>query len=695
MSTSAVTYPASPKNIDPRMLEPSPSFKREVTKVLGAILFFIFVYIALMGAAILLAVLSGWGGFLLVVAFPRFITLMIGLGLIGLGLLVIYFLLKFLFKRNKMDRSHLVEITAADQPELFQFIRTLTKETQSPFPKKVYLSPDVNACVFYDSSFWSMFLPVRKNLQIGLGLVNAVNLSEFKAILAHEFGHFSQRSMKIGSYVYNVNRVIYNMLYDNDGYSETLEGWGNLSGYFQFFAGVTLAIVRGIQFVLQKVYAIINLSYMSLSREMEFHADAVAASVSGSSHLVTSLRRLELAETCYSRLFEYYDASLKNNLKPDNLYPQHTEVMKQFAHDHDLPITNGLPQVNANSFAKFNQSRILIKDQWASHPSTDDREKHLNSLNVHAETSHLPAWAIFKDAEALQKQITEHVYREAKFNDTPMALDLSMFRSDFNTENEKFSLNKEYKGFFDGRSISPFDLTVEPCDKTSLQEILTDEACQLPYRIGGLNGDINTLTAIQDRSGGIKTFEFDGKKYTRNDAADLQKQLQDKLSATEGRLHAIEKELYNFFSKKAIAIGEGDKFRSTYEKMFAVGKESNEDMQKSIELHRLAWPIFHETMSIDRAKIIAVQLADNESQVKERLRLYLSDLQYNSSIKPDERTKLEKYVSSQHTYFSYSAFHDSELVLLTESIQLFHQIAYERNFVNLKELLNWQIQLNR
>jgi len=38
-----------------------------------------------------------------------------------------------------------------------------------------------------------MFLPVKKNLQIGMALVNSVTVTEFKAILAHEFGHFSQK----------------------------------------------------------------------------------------------------------------------------------------------------------------------------------------------------------------------------------------------------------------------------------------------------------------------------------------------------------------------------------------------------------------------------------------------------------------------------------------------------------------------
>jgi Zn-dependent protease with chaperone function len=190
MSDVVITYPVTPQPVDEGVIQPSSAFRQEVLKVLGAIIFFMLVYVLLMSAALALAALCATGGFFLVVNLPRLVTIMIGVGLIGLGILVVYFLLKFLFKRNKVDRSHLIEITEQEQPELFAFIRRLTRETQAPFPKRVYLSADVNACVFYDSSFWSMFFPVRKNLQIGLGLVNAVNMSEFKAILAHEFGQF-------------------------------------------------------------------------------------------------------------------------------------------------------------------------------------------------------------------------------------------------------------------------------------------------------------------------------------------------------------------------------------------------------------------------------------------------------------------------------------------------------------------------
>ncbi len=159
----------------------------------------------------------------------------VGSRLAATGLFVFYFIIKFLFKKHINDRSYLTEIKRSDEPELFKMIDEIVQEAETNFPKKVYLSNDVNASVFYDSSFWSMFFPIQKNLTIGAGLINTTTKQELKAILSHEFGHFSQRSMKVGSYVYNVNQIIFNLVNDDASYRNSLEKFASFSSYFTLF----------------------------------------------------------------------------------------------------------------------------------------------------------------------------------------------------------------------------------------------------------------------------------------------------------------------------------------------------------------------------------------------------------------------------------------------------------------------------
>ena len=50
------------------------------------------------------------------------------------------------------------------------------------------------------------------------------------------------------------------------------------------------------QFILKGLYKVINLTHLSLSREMEFHADAVATNIVGSEIMGSTLARLDLSD---------------------------------------------------------------------------------------------------------------------------------------------------------------------------------------------------------------------------------------------------------------------------------------------------------------------------------------------------------------------------------------------------------------
>ena len=189
-------------------IEPSVNFKKQAAKAKRAIVLFVLFYLLILVLSMGLTAGCIYAGMMLIVAFPKFITIVLGVGLASFGVLIFIFLVKFMFKSTQEDTSYLYEVTRKDQPELFSIIDELVQRIDTNFPKKVYLTPEVNAAVFYHTGFWTMFFPLKKNLKIGLGLVNASTKEELTAVLAHEFGHFSQNTLKVGSYIYNVNKAI-------------------------------------------------------------------------------------------------------------------------------------------------------------------------------------------------------------------------------------------------------------------------------------------------------------------------------------------------------------------------------------------------------------------------------------------------------------------------------------------------------
>ncbi len=690
-------YPPTPTGVPASITQPSAAFKKEVTTAAGSIFLFLIVYLIMFALSIALVIGCLYAGAMLIINVPRAITIVIGLGLMGLGIMVFVFLIKFMFAVTRYDRSGIIEITEHEQPRLYAFIRQLTKDTQTPFPKKIYLSPDVNACVFYNSSFWSMFFPIRKNLQIGLGLVNSVNISEFKAVMAHEFGHFSQRSMKVGSFVYNVNRIIYNMLFQNNSYSNFLQGWANTGNVSAIFASITAGIARSIQWVLRQMYGVINKSYMRLSREMEFHADAVAASVSGSKSLVTALRRIELADAGYNIVLQRCDDLFRKKKISGNIYHNQRIVLKQLADKFNLEVQHEMPVISSTFIAGNNFSRVNFKDQWASHPSTDDREKHLDGLAVNAEIMPESAWVLFENTDELQSQLTIKLYEHALGDQEMTLIDGHEFEKTYYDDVKSYVLPKQYNGFYDERHVTILDDQQLTADSSAISDeinnIFSQENGVLHKQINAMSNDMNVLKAIAAGNVDTKSFDFDGIKYDRYDAQTVISKLETEQKETEKKLEELDKRAIHYFLLKARQAGKENELKTMYVNYFGWRRDADEYLKQMNEMLEQMAPIYAgQSIPIEQINNIIGDLKNShEIKLKGWLKKWLALGVFDHSN--TGREQFDTFVAGNYTYFGGTIFVETELKELSK---ICHQSWDDVNkflFVKFKEILEYQLTL--
>ncbi|HMF72705.1 MAG TPA: M48 family metalloprotease [Flavitalea sp.] len=702
MSTHSMAYPPSPANIPDAVKRLSADFRREVRRVLTSIILFFVVYLLLILLAAILAALTVYGGAALILAAPKFFTLMIGLGLIGLGVMVLFFLIKFVFAVSRFDHSTSIEIFEEQQPELFQFIRKLSQDTQTSFPKKIYLSPEVNACVFYNSNFWSMFFPVRKNLQIGLGLVNVLTISELKAVIAHEFGHFSQKSMKLGSFVYNVNKVIYNMLYHNNGYGNTLNAWANIHTLFAFFATLTVRIVQGIQWILQRMYSFMNKNYMALSRQMEFHADAVAASVSGSDSLVDALRRLDLADACYHSVLRKYDDLFKQKLVANNLYQDHQTVMQHIAKEHRLEIRNNVAIVNDEFLQAQVQNRVNYRDQWASHPSVEERTRALMALNVSAEHNNESAWLLFNNREMLQQQLTKKVYGDMSIPEEAVEVNPESFYSKYLADQEIYKLPQVFNGYFDERELSEVHINrlfvnnnLFNTDLNAWKRLSSDENIRLPRKIGGLKSDIRLLDNIISKYIIVKTFDFDGEKFNKNEAPAIKEKLTLELRQAEEKQIDLDEEFILFFYRLSRMKSDtgGENYLQQYSQYTKLQKDTNsflKDVNDSLEL--IAPFYSDESLTVGAVDSIVIELKTvKEPAFKNALRYWLQECDFSGYSTLHE--KALQFLESDYLYFTENTFMNNELEEYNYLLREMWMVVSLHKFKTFKQFLNQQALL--
>jgi Zn-dependent protease with chaperone function len=694
MSETAYLYPVSPTNVPESTTAVSPAFKKEVSGVMGSIVLFFIVYLLLFAFSLALVFGSVYGGIALIVAVPKIIIIFIGIGLIGLGVMVFIFLIKFLFAVSRFDHSRSVEITKNDQPRLFDFISKLTKEVQTPFPKKIYLSPDVNAAVFYNSSFWSMFLPVRKNLQIGLGLVNSLNVSEFKAVMAHEFGHFSQRSMKLGSFVYNVNKIIHNMLFENTSYAGFLSSWARMDGIFAFFASITARIAQAIQWILRQVYAVVNKSYMRLSREMEFHADAVAASVAGSQSLISALRRIELANTGYDIAMQKCDDLFRQKKVSENIYHNQKSVLLHLASEFNLPLEHEIPVVSDQFIAENNNSRINYKDQWASHPATDDRVQHLDKLAVPAEVMSESAWQLFDNHEGLQTILTRKIYENLEMDKDVTTIGSEEFKENFNAELKKYKLPAAYNGFYDSRQVAILDMEeVVPANGIDFHQIFSMGNASLLKKVNTSGNDLNVLKAIQGKHIHTKTFDFDGVKYKSTDAARVIAMLEEEHQQQKSELESIDKQAIAYFLYKAGEKGKAADLKFGYRRYFEYRIAADNFLKTINDTMQMLQPIYEgNSVQIEQINSIIGDLKfEQEPKLKRQLREWVSVGIFDKD--PELKTKVQMFADANFVYFNDTRFINHELLTLNEVCSQSWTSVHIFLFETFKSILEAQLEL--
>lgn len=673
----------------------SKEFKIQAFKSILAISLFVLIYFLFLALALLLTVLCIGGGVMLITLKPMLFTIALGIGLASLGVFVLIFLIKYFFKSHINDRSHLIEINLSEEPHLYKMINEIVLEVGTSFPKKVYLSADVNASVFYDSNFWSMFLPIKKNLQIGIGMVNTLTKEELKAVLAHEFGHFSQRTMKVGSYVYNVNQVIYNMLNYDESYNDIIQKWANFGGYISLFVALALHINQGLKWVFRKLYEVINKSYMGLSREMEFHADEIAASVTGYEPLKRSLLRMTLADISFNNVLNFYNNKISDNVKSENIYNDHMFVVRYLAVENNLNFINNLPDVSLEDQNKYNKSKLVIKDQWASHPSTSDRIKRLEKTGYsESKNSEIPANELFVDILRIQKMLTDKVFEVVKYQGEVITMATDKFSNEYTQEIVSNSFSKIYNGYYDNKNPTCFDLKEYSSNENSIcfDDLYSEGKIDLVYTSISLQQDIQTIRDLFINSTAFKTFDYDGQKYKRKHAIKLIEKINIDLNNILEKIKKNDVEIFNYFNQLDKKYNNQSELEKIYEDFFVFDKEFDSKYEIYTKLVN-AFNIINVETSIVQIKINFVRIRIIEKSLKNEISLLLSDTFISNEITQEIRDNFDKYISQTWEYFEGDSYLNDNLNILYAAMHNYSYLLSKKYLIKKKTLLNYQEDL--
>lgn len=252
-------------------------------------------------------------------------------------------------------------LEAASNPRLFKELNDVAAKVGEPMPHEVYLVPEVNAGVRERGGF--MGFRGRRVMLLGLPLLQVLTVSEMRAVLAHEFGHYHGGDTRLAPWIYKTREAIIRTVRHLSGNSSLLHlpfVW-----YGQLFLRVTQAI----------------------SRRQEFAADALAARTVGARPLTNGLRTVFGAALAF-------DGYWRNEVVPvlnAGFLPPLADGFAQFRRE---------PRI-AEAINKATQEEMMTPrlDPYDSHPSLPDRIKALEALPPGPEPgSEPPALSLLENA---------------------------------------------------------------------------------------------------------------------------------------------------------------------------------------------------------------------------------------------------------------------------------------------------------
>ncbi len=318
---------------------------------------------------------------LLLSSSPNFNTLILFLSGLLVGVVILWSLLP---RRDKFTAPG-PRLDLECHPRLRAELTTIAAALKESVPLEVYVIPDMNAWVAERGG--TMGFVSRRVMGLGLPLLRVLTISQFRAVLAHEFGHYYGGDTRLWPFVHKTRAAM----------ARTLLNLGSDS-LGRALAKVNLA--RLIHFVAVTVLVAYWKLFMritqAISRLHEYRADELASNIAGSQALIDGLYAVHGASAAFpsfwrTEMLPAMDAGYRPSLADG--FAQFIAVPKIAA-----AVTDHVKQ----------QLSAATQDPYDTHPPLKDRVAALQSHAIGPqETDSAPAIRLLESLDEVELELLQ------------------------------------------------------------------------------------------------------------------------------------------------------------------------------------------------------------------------------------------------------------------------------------------------
>jgi Zn-dependent protease with chaperone function len=324
---------------------------------------------------LILIVLAATGGVIYLFFVVGMVPVRIAAFIVVIALFTLFALVRSVFTRPK-EREPGRSLDRDDAPALWELVEEVAGRVGTRPADAIYVTPATEIGVTERGKLLQKLRGAGERcLILGLGALSGITQGQLKSILAHEYGHFSQRDTAGGNLARQVQLSIQQIVYSlaTTGQARWYNpAWLFVNGFYRVFLRVTLGAAR-----LQEILA-----------------DRYAAAAYGGRQLVEGLDHLIRQSLLFDlQVKREIEVALKASRGLSNLYvlpPLQTDVLRE-------QLSTKVDEVMNRPTAPYDR-----------HPAVRERIALLERLEAaeEVEASAELAWDLLPNAEGLQREMT-------------------------------------------------------------------------------------------------------------------------------------------------------------------------------------------------------------------------------------------------------------------------------------------------
>jgi Zn-dependent protease with chaperone function len=325
------------------------------------------------------------------------IKLLMTFSVLFMGTLLSLFLLRPLIPQSYTNYDQ--KLKSTDHPQLFYLVKKLSEYMSVPMPSEIRVNSEVNASASLKDGLRSMFSGDLV-LTIGLPLIVGMNTRQLVGVIAHEFGHFSQRYGMTVYYAINyINFWLRERAFSKYGLALALKRWSEKyeSDYLLIPIWTARAGIWLSQQILKKLYQFSMYISQYMTRQMEYNADHYECKLVGSDYFSETSFRLHELSYARTKLRAINGRFWDENLLFKDIPSAVNHVANELSKSEKMEVQQGLDDQSNHP--------------WDSHPADTLRIEHaIATQETGIFTLKIPAICLFNNIKLLCEEETLVLY---------------------------------------------------------------------------------------------------------------------------------------------------------------------------------------------------------------------------------------------------------------------------------------------